>query len=469
MKTPSEPLETPLDLRKTNNALGRKSLKGFVEVTKDDYEFNWHHEELCKIAERFVTGDLNRLMVFMPPQHGKSEIVSRRLPAYALGKNPKLRIACVSYAHSLAAKFNRDVQRIIDTPEYEGIFPGTRLSSRNVRASAQGSWLRNADEFEIIGHGGGYLSVGVGGGLTGNKVDIAIIDDPVKDAQEAYSERYRDKVWEWYESVLKTRLHNDSKILLVMTRWHEDDLAGRILERETGWEVMKLKAISTEDSDNRKAGEALWPNRHALDTLRKTEETSPRVFNSLYQQEPAPSKGNLINIDSFGRFLINQLDNPVWNYIVDPAYTEKEMNDPSGVIAYAYIDSTFYVRAAQSVRMEFPELMKFLPDFCKRYGYDNRSRIRVEPKASGKSLVQTMRETGLNIMEAKAPKMDKVARLTPCLPTIDSGRVKLLGGENWEYLLNECALFPNGKHDDLVDCLTMMIDAEGQGQEWVLI
>ncbi len=143
--------------------------------TKPDYQTNWHHELLAQHLQRFVNGEIKKLMVFMPPQHGKSELTSRRLPAYLLGKNPKLKIVGCSYSSDLAKSFNRDVQRIIDEKEYQQVFPNTKLNQTNVK-TISGSYLRNSDMFETVGFRGFYKSVGVGGSLTGTTVDIAIID-----------------------------------------------------------------------------------------------------------------------------------------------------------------------------------------------------------------------------------------------------------------------------------------------------
>lgn len=273
------------------------SLRSFTMFTKSDYDMNWHHELLCSYLDRFVSGEIKNLMVFMPPQHGKSELVSRRLPAYLLGRNPKLKIIGASYSPILSQSFNRDVQRVIDTEEYSYLFPDTFLNSTNVRNDAKGSYLRNVDIFETIGHKGFYKSVGVGGALTGTTVDVAIIDDPVKDAVEAQSYVYRNRTWEWYTDVLKTRLHNDSQILLTQTRWHEDDLSGRLLEKlknvSEEWTILTLPSIK-ENEDNpedpREIGEALWGRRHSLKRLLEIKQISIRTFQSLYQQNPQPTQ-----------------------------------------------------------------------------------------------------------------------------------------------------------------------------------
>lgn len=235
-------------------------------------------------------------MLFVPPQHGKSELATRRFPAFILGKKPKSKIAICSYSAMLAMAFNRDIQRIIDDTKYHEVFPDTILNESNVSTDAHGSYLRNSDVFETVNFRGFVKTVGVGGSLTGTPIDIGIIDDPFKDREEAMSPRIRDKVWSWYTDVFETRLHNDSQQLIIMTRWHLDDLAGRILQRDNEWTVVSYPAIKEHDNDYdpRAIGEALWPEKHSLERLEKIRETSPFTFNSLYQQNPKPSTQSLV-------------------------------------------------------------------------------------------------------------------------------------------------------------------------------
>lgn len=301
-------------LKEINAELARRSFKEFVLYTMPSYMLNWHHKLLMNKLQDFAEGKIQKLMVFMPPQHGKSELTSRRLPAYILGNKPYKKIVGCSYASELSKSFNRDVQRIIDDPIYYQAFPSTTLNKSNVKTSARGSYLRNADIFEVVGSTGFYKSVGVGGSLTGTPVDIGIIDDPVKDAVEAGSPTYRARVWDWYTQVFLTRLHNDSQILVTQTRWHEDDLSGRILRQDDAheWEVLSLPAILDNDAhahedDPRDYGEALWDERHGLKKLLSFKNQNPRAFQALYQQDPRPFKGGLVY--------------PEWNIISDLEYS----------------------------------------------------------------------------------------------------------------------------------------------------
>ena len=284
------------------NRESRSDLLRFTLATMPTFRPADFHRRYYECLTKFATGDIKKLMVFMPPQHGKSEGSTRRLPAFLLGQDTEKRLAIVSYNAPKARKFNREIQRIIDTPEYHAIFPETCLNASNVTTIA-GSWLRNADECEIVGHRGGFKTVGVGGALTGEPVDILIMDDIYKDAKTAWSPIVRESVSDWYDTVAETRLHNDSQQLIVFTRWHEDDLAGTLLRQQgeydpndnpDGWVVCTFKAIkegAPTEYDPRQEGEALWEERHSIHKLEQIRKRNPQVFESLYQQDPKPSEG----------------------------------------------------------------------------------------------------------------------------------------------------------------------------------
>lgn len=210
---PQEELTPELAAQKIlSRRAARTNLLDFAIYTKPDYEANEHHVYLCEYLDKFVKGEIKRLLVSMPPRSGKSELVSRRLPAYIFGVNPDAHIISCSYSADLSSRMNRDVQRIIDSPRYKYLFPDTSLNASNVRTDAQGSYLRNSDVFEIVGHNGMYRSAGVGGGITGLGADFGLIDDPVKNQEEAMSQTYREKAWEWYTSTFYTRLEKDGRL-----------------------------------------------------------------------------------------------------------------------------------------------------------------------------------------------------------------------------------------------------------------
>ncbi len=458
----------------------QRSFMSFVRSERPAYDWKWYHETIARRLQDVYSGKIKRLMLFVPPQHGKSEIASRLFPAWCLGKNPDLKIIGSSYSSDLAQSFSRDIQRVIDDDTYHFIFPDTYLSSSNVRTDSHGAFLRNVDKFETVNHGGFYKAVGVCGSLTGTPADIAVIDDPVKDAIEAYSSTYRERVWDWYMNVLMTRMHNDSKIILIMTRWHMDDLAGRLLEdmKHGGekWEVIQFPAIKEGfiEGDPRAEGEALWPERHDEKKLLQTKRMSVRVFNSLYQQHPVADEGNIFKRQWFGRIELpalmkmaeDQLQMLTWHFRIDTAYTDKTANDPTGLLCYTHWQNNYYIRDFQGVRLEMPALIEYVKTFTQRNGYTIESTIKVEPKASGLSLIQMLKaNTGLNVSATKPPVTDKVARANIIIPMFESGRVFLCnGGWNEEFIYDVCA-FPVAKHDEAVDCLYMMLQADARSTE----
>ena len=285
-------------LKELQRRRARRTLRDFPMYVNPKYEMQWFHRVIADLCQQLFEGMVPKLMITCPPQHGKSELVSKLFPAWVLGEEPDTKIVGCSYSATLAGGFNRAIQRYMASDEYKSLFPDTFLNDE--RLSKYRGYLCNNEMFETVGHTGYYKAIGVGGGLTGTPADIAIIDDPVKDAMEANSPQQRDNVWDWYTTVLSTRLHNDSKQLLVMTRWHEDDLAGRILNSADGknWKVINIPAVCTVEDDGdlhsgRKVGDALWPEKHSLEQLNGEREKDPNGFNCLYQGDPASAEGRL--------------------------------------------------------------------------------------------------------------------------------------------------------------------------------
>ena len=296
----------------------------------------WFHKLICDKLQDFNDGRIKKLMIFMPPQHGKSELSTRQFPAYLLGKNPNRKIVVASYNATLASRFNRDIQRVVDTELYHSVFPKTLLNESNI-VTVSDSYLRNSEIFEIVGHNGFLKTVGRGGALTGTPVDIGIIDDPLKDRAEAQSSVIRESLWSWYEDVFETRLHNDSQQILIQTRWHVDDLAGRLLKRDDDWEVLTLEAIKETDFDYdiRDFGQPLWGEKHSLQRILKVKQNSPITFGSLYQQNPKPTEdmGLLWNRQMLDRQRINKAPDNLRKVIaIDPAVTANANSDETGIV-----------------------------------------------------------------------------------------------------------------------------------------
>jgi predicted phage terminase large subunit-like protein len=263
--------------------LAQRSLLRFTEYTNPQYQRAQHHAQIAAKLEAVERGEIDRLMIFMPPRHGKSELASKRFPAWCLGRNPTRQIIAASYNSDLANDFGRNVRNIVAEPEFGQVFPGVALA-----ADSQAANRMNTN------HGGAYVAAGVGTAVTGRGAHIALIDDPFKDREEADSERRRNTVWDWYRSTLYTRLMPGGAIVLIQTRWHEDDLAGRLLEQEPDqWQVLELPAVSD-------TGQALWPewyDKPALDRIKDT--IGPREWSALYQQKPQPDEGTFFRREWF--------------------------------------------------------------------------------------------------------------------------------------------------------------------------
>lgn len=293
--------------------VSRKNLTNFSRYVHNDLVLEPFHVVYYKVLDMFAHGKIKKLIVQQPPQHGKTEGSSRKLPAFLLGINPDLKICIGSYSTTIARDFNRDVQKIIDTEEYRELFPNTRLNGANV-VNDSTTYLRNSEVFEIVGHKGSLRAVGRGGALTSKSVDIMILDDIYKDYAEGNSPIVRESAWKWYTTVVKTRLHNQSQELIVFTRWHEDDLIGRLENSEEEkiidvktWKDIEnvkddewvrinfeaLKQSEPTELDPREKGQALWEDKHSAKNLEARKALDAVQFQCLYQGNPSSAEGRL--------------------------------------------------------------------------------------------------------------------------------------------------------------------------------
>lgn len=438
----------------------REGLLAFTKFTKPDYVVNWHHRLTCHYLNQFTRGEIKRLMIFEPPRHGKSELTSRRLPAFILGRDPKASIIATSYSADLASRMNRDVQRIIDSPEYRAIFPGVNLAAEK-RNVTQGTWLRNSDLFEIVKHGGVYRSAGVGGGITGMGATHCIIDDPVKNQEEADSPVKREALWEWYQSTLYTRLEKDGAILLNMTRWHEDDLAGRLLKlaRENAgvdqWTVLTLPAIREVEGhpdDPRAPGEPLWPGKFSLEALEKIKAVGPRVWNALYQQRPTALEGNIIKHEWWKYYR----EAPAFDEMIQSwDFAVKDTGDYTVGQVWGRKGSEKYLVDQVRGLFDFPTACQALVNLSAKW--PNAHRKLVEDKANGPAVIAMLKRKVSGLVPVE-PQGDKVARASAVSATIEAGNVYLPESRPWLHdFTTECADFPNSSHDDQVDAMTQAL------------
>ena len=467
--------------------LARRNLLDFTCYTFPGYEVNWHHREFCRVLNEFIFGDLDRLMIFTQPRAGKSELVSRRLPAFLFGIDPDTQIIACSYSAGLASRMNRDVQRIIDSEKYKNVFPRTTLSAKNIRSVATGSWLRNSDIFEIVGHKGTYVSSGIGGAITGMGAKYALIDDPIKNMAEAKSQTYRDTVWEWYSSTLYTRLEKGGKVLLTLTRWNEDDLAGRLLKQMKNdpdadqWKVAILPAIKEplpEDleelniaHDPRKEGEALWPNKYPIEVLRTIRATSATVWQALYQQTPSPQDGNIVSREWWKYFTARpeELD---WVLISwDFAFKGQDDSDYVVGTVWGRHKGRKYLLDMVRDKMSFTETLVSMKALNTKW-INKVGRISenlVEEKANGAAIINVLQKDIAGLIPIN-PKESKEARAISVSPQIESGSVFIPDPDSEPWVsdfIEEWAKFPKGKNDDIVDSTSQALTRLGQQHSWL--
>lgn len=470
--------------RLANIEKAQTNFQAFVSWTKKDYDFQWFHKLICAYLDKLYEGEIKKLMIFIPPQHGKSELSSRRFPAYVLGRSPKTKIGVASYSGDLSMSFNRDCQNIIDGHEYREVFPNTRLKSAGMVSAT--NELRNNSMFETVEYRGFLKAVGVRSALTGTPLDIGIIDDPFKDRSEANSQTTRDNVWEWYQDVFLTRLHNDSKQLLLFTRWHEDDIAGRILnpkseyydEQEAKeWTVIAIPALKEETkpieqaidiADPREIGEALWESRHSASKYEKRKRINPSGFQSLDQQRPTAQEGNKIKREWFIIRDKNELpfdiDSVPADFFIDGAFTDKSKNDETALLSCYHhkLTDTLYIFNCHGIRKELYELLDYFKPYVRQNYYKPQSSIYIELKASGhplKSMLSKVEYGGFNTrgINDKVVALGKYNRVENSEPFLASGKVVLIKGSWNNPFIEQCASFPKGAHDDMVDTLTYAI------------
>jgi predicted phage terminase large subunit-like protein len=449
-----------LDLDLIRKEKARRHLIDFLEYeSADQWKRAKHLELLCSKLEAVENGDLRRLIVQMPPRHGKSECVSKKFPAWFLGRNPKKEMIVCSYSADLAYDFSR-ISR--DT----FLEWGPRLF--DVELSQDSSAVTR---WGIAGYRGGMTAAGVGGPITGRGAHVAIIDDPFKNWQDAASKTIRENVWNWYRSTLRTRLAPSGAIIIVMTRWHQDDIVGRIL-KESGddWEVIKLPAIAEKnDSMGREIGEALWPERFPNQELAEIQkDLGSYLFSSLYQQSPRAGDGILFKRSWFRYFHEEELEG-IKYYILHGTDTEKRIA-ASDCMIFQMVDaaatenekSDYFVASTWAVSPEKDLLL--LDVFRERAETTKHKQIMrnlydqwrpafqgVENKTFGLNIIQDCARDGLPIRPLKADT-DKVSRSRPVSARYEIGTVYHRQNASWLFdWEDELISFPNGEYDDQVD------------------
>lgn len=444
--------------------LARRELLAFTRYTSPSYEAGWHHERLARELDAVLAGHTKRLIVNMPPQNGKSELVSRRFPAFALGKNPHLRIIHGSYNADLARDMSRDVKRVMGTAEYQQLFPLTRLGS------AKDPEVNMADQFDIVNAEGSYRAAGVGQGIAGKSMMLGIIDDPIKSRAEAESEAYRRLVWNWYVSDFRTRSMGDqTAIVLVQTRWHEDDLAGRLLalaKRDPmaeQWRVVSFPAVvetldQLQPGDPRSLGDALWPTRFSKAWLAQTKATSGLYdWSALYQQTPVPAGGAMAQRAWFkiGRPMGTLLRRcRCWDLAGTKPVAGRDPDWTVGALIGQYTGGDWCVEHVIRVRETAHHVDALMKQTALADGRSVLVREWQDPGAAGKSVIENHRVMLAGFDYAPLPSSgEKSTRWRPFFVQGEGGHVYLApGGWNTEFL-DEMQVVPYGAHDDQSDAV----------------
>jgi len=436
----------------------------FVKLMWPGFISGRHHKIMAEAFERVARGELKRLIINMPPRHTKSEFASYLLPAWFLGKYPNKKIIQTAHTAELAVGFGRKVRNLVGSDDYQKMFGGVGLQSDS---KAAGRWSTNK--------GGEYFAIGVGGAVTGKGADLLIIDDPHSE-QEAMMGQFDvsvyDKVFEWYSSGPRQRLQPGGAIVIVMTRWAKRDLTGQIIdasvkkEGSSEWEVIELPAIMP-------SGEPLWPEFWSIDELQKLKIELPiSKWAAQYQQDPTSEEGALIKRDWWNIWEADKA--PSCSAVIvamDTAFSKTERSDYSACVCFGVFDHpnsvgkpipNLILLDAWKDKLEFPELKATTVQYYKDWQPD---MFIVEKKASGAPLIAELRNAGIPVQEFTPTRAtgDKIVRVNSITDIFASGVVWAPDEQFAIDVVEECAAFPSGDHDDFVDAVTMALMRFRQG------
>jgi len=459
----------PADVRKTFKKLrvmhaekkiqnkAKNDFLSFVKCVWPEFIEGSHHRHIAEKFNKLATGELKRLIVNMPPRHTKSEFASYLLPAWMVGRNPKLKIIQATHTGELAIRFGRKAKNLIDSEEYAKIFK-TRLQEDS---KAAGRWE--------TAQGGEYFAAGVGGAITGRGADLLIIDDPHSE-QDALSETALESAYDWYTSGPRQRLQPGASIVLVMTRWSTKDLTAQLLKAQKEvkgdqWEVVEFPAIM----DHGTTSEPVWPQYWKLDELEKVKATLPVAkWNAQWMQAPTSEEGAIIKREWWKMWKHDWI--PQLHYVIqsyDTAFLKKETADFSAITTWGLFypgpDDPLNLILLDAVkeRYEFPELRR---KALEQYKYWDPEMVIIEAKASGLPLTYELRQMNIPVLNFTPSKgNDKHVRVNSCAPVFESGMVWAPETKFAEEVIEECAAFPHGDNDDLVDSMTQAVMRFRQG------
>ena len=435
----------------------KNDFMSFVKAVWPEFIEGAHHRVIAQKFNDLATGKINRLIVNMPPRHTKSEFASYLLPAWMVGRTPKLKIIQATHTGELAVRFGRKAKTLIDSPDYKKIFDTTLRED----SQAAGRWETS--------QGGEYFAAGVGGAITGRGADLLIIDDPHSE-QDAMSLNAFENAYEWYTSGPRQRLQPGGQIVLVMTRWSKKDLTGILLDNQKKvkgdqWEVVEFPAIMDHGTEKK----PVWPQYWKLEELESVKATLPvGKWNAQWMQEPTSEEGALIKREWWKKW--EHEDLPDVTYVIqsyDTAFLKKETADYSAISTWGIFypeeggKPNIILLDSLKDRYEFPELRR---EALEQYRYWKPDMVIVEQKASGTPLTHELRQMDIPVMTFTPSRgNDKHVRVNSCAPLFEAGLIWAPDEQFAEEMIEECASFPYGDHDDLVDSMTMAIMRFRQG------
>ena len=440
---------------KKKESLVRKDFLSFVKHMWPDFIQGKHHKIIAKKFNDMAEGKLKRLIVNMPPRHTKSEFASSLLPAWMIGRNPKLKIIMTTHTGELAVRFGRKAKHLIDSEEYQRFFK-TRLQEDS---KAAGRWE--------TAQGGEYFAAGVGGAITGRGADLLIIDDPHSE-QDALNLSALEKAYEWYTSGPRQRLQPGGKIICVMTRWNVKDLTGMLMQAQKEakadqWELVEFPAIMP-------SGKPVWPEYWELGELETVKASlSLGKWNAQWMQNPTSEEGAIIKREWWKKWdkdRMPKLEHIIQSY--DTAFMKKETADYSAITTWGIFREdedrppNLILVDATKGRYEFPELRR---KALESYKYWEPETVLIEAKASGLPLTYELRNMGIPVVNYTPSKgNDKHTRVNSVAPLFESGIIWAPTHKEFaQEVIEECAAFPYGDHDDLVDSMTQAVMRFRQG------
>lgn len=444
---------TPERLRETWKTLAKRKFWFFCQYAHfGKWQLAPHLELICSELEEVEAGRLDRLILTVPPRHGKSMSVTETFPAWYLGRNPDRRVIETSYSDDLSRTFGDKCRRKIELfgPELWGLEIDRRRADKS--------------DWGIRNHDGGMISSGIGGSITGKGADLMIIDDPIKNRQEADSQTYRNRVWSEWTSTLATRLHPGAAVIVIMTRWHEDDLAGRLLREEPGrWKLLNLPAVAEEnDPLGRPVGTALWPSRYGEDELAKIKVTvGSRDWAALYQGRPAPASGNIFNRSWWKEYPLppKEQERNMERVLLSWDCAFKDSGGSDFVVGQVWgkRGGDFFLLDQVRDRMDFPATVKAVRAQAAKW--PRATGKLVEDKANGTAVIASLKRDIPGLIPVE-PHGGKVVRANAVSPFVEAGNVFLPQARHAPWIgdfIEECAAFPNGGNDDQVDAMTQAL------------